>query len=392
MKIIKLLVIDDLCEYGLIDQSYLERNNIEPYYLYHPKKLTSRILKSNEIVVDSFSYEEIYKASKELRPDYIVSLSEEYFEIISEIRRELSISGMSLEKAILLSNKTAMYGAAELSGITIPKTVLVDELSTFGSISQALKSNDIFIKPINKSGSFETFKVKSNDEFKVFKDNHRLPLGSYIAQEYIDDELFHTELIVSKGQIKFLSCRKYSSPNAEMVLKEKPIFSVGVVDEKVVQKLKDASIKIVSALNIENAVLHNEFFLRDQEPIFLETNARIPGIGLNHMYYEMLGVSFETILCLIVCNVHIDEVCCKSKSYLCGYYPIKKGRVISVDKIMVGDGCQWTIFVKEGEELDSRLHMTKSAMVICWGKSINEMIEASKKLECHEVIITDEAS
>lgn len=379
----KLLCIDSLEDYDLIDCDLLQANGVEVLFASKKEREDNP---QHYIRVNSFDYESLYALCKTIEPDYIACFSEDLFVDAASIRNALNIKGMSVEVAKLLSHKNLMYEKID-GKFSYPKTTKINDQSDFCLLQKTLNSKEIFIKPINMGGSYETYHVKDEAGFNYFLVNKKEDLNTYIAQTYINAELYHSELVICNGEVIFCTARKYSFPNHLMVSKNIPIFSLNISDRRRYKKIVDASIEVVKLLGINNGIFHTEFFMDDEGVInFIETNARAPGIGLNRLYRNKLSLSLETLLCFIVCGKkpprfnELDDV------YVCGYYPLKPGTVKAVVKPELGVASQWIIYVKPNETSPAAKYMSKAAMFICWDKSPEKIDEATRLLANHNVI------
>lgn len=377
---IKLLCIDPNGNDDLIDKALLKASNIDLILM------SKTSITNHNVLVNSLDYADMYTACQCIKPDYIVCLSEELFAPVAKIRSLLGIKGMDLAKANLLCHKNLMY--EQLHGyLPYPKTTKITESSSLSILMSDLNSGEIFIKPINGSGSCETYHIKNNMDYQGFLSNRALRLDNYIAQSYINAELYHSELVVFKGEILFSSARKYSLPNHLMVSCNEPLFSLNITDKAIQKKIIDASIQVQKRLNINNAILHTEFFLSDQGELnFIETNARPPGIGLNRMYQKKLSVSLETLICFIVSGVTPPAIIEQSDYYVCGYYPLKQGIVKTIDIPALEVANQWISYVKPNDSFKQAKRMTKSAMVICWDPCEKKIEETRLSLSKHKLI------
>lgn len=381
---IKLLCVDVLEDYSLIDDEYLNGLGIDLSILYTSKNSES---KKNGIKIDKFNFEEIFRVSKSIMPDRIVCYSEELFSDVAKVRQCLNIKGMDVDTARLFSNKYLMYIKLK-DKVDTPKSLLLSKDISYKEIKGRVESEQIFIKPVSCSGSYETYHILSEKCFSNFLLKKKLPISSYIAQTFIHGELYHSELIVENGKIRFRSARKYSAPNHSMICSGELLYSVFVDDIEIEKALLKESIVVQQGLNVNSAVMHTEFFLENSTGnlVFLETNLRAPGIGLNNMYNKILGISYETIMCLLVCEKAIPFFNECEKVYACGYYPLQEGTVKKINKIDVKINSDWTYFIKEGEHNNQRRSMTKAAMVICSDLKKNKVIEAMKLLHEHQLI------
>ncbi|MFW2535217.1 ATP-grasp domain-containing protein [Legionella sp. 28fT52] len=381
---IKLLCIDPLEDYEVIDDHLLLQNGIEVIFASKQKEKGDSSKKY--ALINSFDYEDLYSLSEIILPDYIVCFSEDLFVSLASIRAKLNIKGMNLSKASLLSHKNLMYEKID-GKFPYPKTTKIAEESDFYLLKEILNAQELFIKPINMAGSYETYHVKNDLEFKQFLANKKEDLSNYIAQTYIDADLYHSELVVYEGEVLFCSARKYSFPNHLMVIKNIPIFSLNIVDQERFKKIRNASVEVIRLLGVNNGIFHTEFFMSHDGAInFIETNARAPGIGLNRLYWNKLSISLETLLCFIVCGKTPPKFNERDDLFICGYYPLKPGVVKALVKPELEVESQWIMFVRPNDVSNDVKHMSKSAMFICWDKSLEKIEQTAHKLANHDVV------
>ncbi|HBD7399090.1 ATP-grasp domain-containing protein [Legionella longbeachae] len=384
MKIKTLLCIDPLQDYELIDCDLLRQLGVSPFFLI---KDELKFVKDREnLLVSSFSFEELLAICDSFRPDYIVCFSEDMFVDIAKIREKLNIAGMSLNTAMLLSHKDLMY--QKLEGLfSYPKTTSLIHSPNLKLIKEKLSVEEIFIKPINSSGSYETYHIKTEEQFCNFITNKKESDDKYIAQAYVADDLYHSELAVFDGRILFVEARKYTHPNHLMVSKNLPIFSLNVLDAHQRKLILDASVNVCQLLEFNNGVLHTEFFMSEDGYIqFIETNARPPGIGLNKLYQKKYSISLETILCCIVCEVEPPRLVKNKSHYVCGYFPRKNGVIKKINKPELSVQNEWTLFVRPDDTSEQMAHMSKSAMVICWDDSITKINQTGNFLAEQDIV------
>ncbi|AMP88316.1 ATP-grasp domain-containing protein [Legionella pneumophila] len=371
MKIKTLLCIDPLQDYELIDCDLLLQLGIVPLFLIND--VSKSVKDRKNVLVTSFSFEELFAICDSISPDYIVCFSEDMFVDIARIRENLNIAGMSFNTSMLLSHKDLMY--QKLDGLfSYPKTTTLIESPNLKLIKEKVGVQEVFVKPINSSGSYETYHIKTEEEFCNFLTNKKESAENYIAQAYVANDLYHSELAVFEGNILFVEARKYTSPNHLMVSKNLPIFSLNILNAHQRQSIIDASIKVCQLLEFNNGVLHTEFFMNEDGHIqFIETNARPPGIGLNKLYQRKYSISLETILCCIVCGVEPPGFVENKSHFVCGYFPRKKGIIKKINKPQLSVQNEWTLFARPDDTSEQMVHMSKSAMVLCWDDSIIEI-------------------
>lgn len=383
---IKLLCIDQLEDFSLIDTDYLNSIGIEAYFLFTKGDSSNT---KNCIKINKYDFNNIFTAARSLSPDRIVCFSEELFITVARVQNKLKIKGMSQNSAKVFSNKFSMYN--KLDGhIKVPKTTLLSRASSYIDLVCSLGIENIFIKPVACSGSFETYHVRDQASYDTFINHKKLNLDKYIAQEYIAGELYHVETIVEGGNVKYKSARKYSAPNNSMLENEVLLYSMPIYDPEVESELLEKGLLVQQKLDVQNAVMHTEFFKSTDtgQLVFIETNMRAPGIGLNKMYKKLLGISFETIMCLLVCKVSIPRFNVSKKMFVCGYYPRKKGVVKKINKPNLNIDCQWEYFTNIGDETKELNSMTKAAMVLCSDFNREKLKTAIEYLSSYQVIET----
>lgn len=380
----KLLCVDTLEDYDLIDHNLLQKEGIEVFFA--SKKSCTDESSQHYVLINSFDYESLYSLCETIKPDYIACFSEDLFVDVATIRQKLNIKGMSIATAKLLSHKNLMYEKID-GKFPYPKTSKIAKDSSFSLLKKTLNAEEIFIKPINMGGSYETYHIKNDMEFDQFMAKKKMDLNTYIAQAYVNANLYHSELVVCNGEVLFCSARRYSFPNHLMVSKNIPIFSLNISDPARHKKIMSASIEAIKLLGINNGIFHTEFFMDDENGInFIETNARAPGIGLNRLYLDKLSISLETLLCFIVCSKNPPQFEELDDIFICGYYPLKLGVIKKLLKPELEIANKWIMYVNPNESIPEAKYMSKAAMFICRDKCMEKIDKATQVLTHHNVV------
>lgn len=387
LNMIRLLCINPSSNYELVDNNLLYRMGVDVWFVV---KRGGSSNKDNIVYVEDFTLTELRKATSIIEPDRIVSFYEELFEVVANLNCEFGLRGLSKHKSLLFSNKRYMYKI--LSGVVnVPKTIQLNTHIEYSNLRAELKSDSIFIKPDSKAGSIETYVIRNEEQYKWYLSNKKLEIQNYIAQPYINGDLYHSEMIVQDGTVRFINARKYSSPNSDMVLSKKPVFSYSLPDESIKKSIISSSMAVKTGMNINNAILHTEFFIENetQKVYFVETNLRAPGIGLNYLYKMLLGISLETCLCLIISDIKLKDIKTNGLEYICGYYPMKTGIAKKINDIELGVKADWRHFVDIGRRYEESDKMSKSSMVICYSDNQSKLMEQQTAL-CSHVPVTFE--
>jgi hypothetical protein len=154
----------------------------------------------------------------------------------------------------------------------------------------------LFIKPIDLVSSMYTYKV---DDFQSLKITLDKIIGSeyqFEIDEFIDGDLFHCDIIMDKGVVKFFAAGKYAFPLAHFS-KGLPMGSVPVIDQELYHHLYMFMNVVIKKLECKSGAYHLEVFLdtKSKELIFLEIAARTPGALLPMSYEIQFGVNVEEV-------------------------------------------------------------------------------------------------
>lgn len=381
----KVVVITNNNEYGMLDFDLLRAEGVAVIPLVDKSNQQSY---PNEIVLNDFSFMEVSSVISKIRPDYICCFYDRYMLDIARIREDLAIPGLRTDELNLIINKR--HACERISRyLRTPKTLSLENEASYHFLKRYLGQGDIFIKPHSLSGSESTAHIKSELDYENFKKTMRFPCCSYIAQEYISGELYHVDCFVKDHMVIFSSARRYSAPNHEMLQKDIPLFSLEIEDELLNGRLISSAQLVAQKLRIKNGVMHVEFFVTSfGEIVFIETNLRYPGIGINLLYKEKLGFSFETAHVLLESDAFTLEIRPNEKYYFCGYYPVPKKPVINIKKPSLSIDFNFTDYLKEFPYQGKPRTLSKSASIVAWSDSLDELSLAYQSLLHQEVVCT----
>lgn len=188
------------------------------------------------------------------------------------------------------------------------------------------------IKPIDGAGSFDVKIINSEvnfDEFLAVFQNIEMNSFVYMAEEYIEGDLYHADIVYANGQIVFEAVSKYNRPLSYF----NEGYTVGSITIKqnsdIALKLKKINHRLIPSDNLVGSI-HTEFFVRDDKIHILETAHRPPGGPITKMYQAAFRQNILELEILSLLNVKLD------KSYLHNYaywsfVPPKAGKILKIN-------------------------------------------------------------
>ena len=375
------LVVDEVGSYELIDIPYLNDNGVvillapkQDYEIFHGE------------VNDKIWFHEVERYFSENHPDYCCALSEKAIQAVSKLNVKSDATEFC-KRHVAYLDKSIVY--EKLSGrVKIPKTCYVSEFPDYVELSRHLNSERIIIKPKIGSGSRNVFEISNDYQYVNFYTAHDENIDMFIAQEFISGELYHCDLVMQDGQCLYSSERQYSVPNYLMIRDSLPLFSLELFDQDIREAIHLSALEVIRAINFEDGVVHMEFFLPDSKtPIFLEANFRRPGIGLNSLYRKKIGFSFDTLSVLTQSKTKIPAIVPDGKYYLCGYYPMMQGKILSINMPKIGIEHEFKLYVQPGDSChQSQVLSSKAASVIAWSDNPEEISAVYAQLSSHKLL------
>lgn len=329
VKARRVLLIGHPISYALVDINYLGRKGLNIFFLHTSN---GQDLPENEknIFIDQLDEKLVQKIVFEYGIEQITCFNDNFLLETANIRTSLKLKGISKTKMRDFKFKSTMTDKLKNVIDTIPYVYFKPDLE-YETLNTKLGHFPYFLKPDCLAGSEGTHQILNENDFEVLKAESKNIGYTSIIQPYINEELYHCELMVHSGSVIYAHARRYSYPN-HMILNGKIISSMPIEDYDIEQKIIDSAVIVQKELAFNDGVMHTEFFInKKNEIIFLETNIRQAGGGINLIHKKRLGISLETAMILLESGQSLDISIKANKYYTCGYIPLKKGKVIGFD-------------------------------------------------------------
>ncbi|MGV8949157.1 MAG: ATP-grasp domain-containing protein [Candidatus Paracaedibacter sp.] len=226
---------------------------------------------------------------------WIVTVDEASVLTAASLREKYRLLGPSVAVISNFKDKVKQKEILSKGGIRTPKFLSVERGFSdekieyiYHNLAQKLKIPFI-LKPTDMGGTTGVAKIKTYNDFRKYLakfDN----FTHLIAEEFIDEKLFHCDFIIQEGKYVFIEVSEYLSNGLAYVLDgcnhgSLPLMSDNPIRASIIDFCKKAN----SLLGLRSGCAHFEVFVtREKEIIFLEAAARPAGSGVplvfTHMY------------------------------------------------------------------------------------------------------------
>lgn len=364
----KALVIGSKSQYEEIDLNALKNKGLDIYLAYQTYDIPLNGTKA--VFYDKLNTESIKNIVNEESISVLVCYKDEFLYYAAEVRTQCNIQGIKLAEVKKYKYKSAMCDLASEKVLTVPYIKYTKKLR-FEDLKLNLGDGPYFVKPDNLAGSEGSIKFYNKVDFQLWVDNYSKKYLENIIQPYMNEQLYHCEMVVQNGRVLYTNSRIYSYPNHKF-LDGKIILSMPALDSEIKEKVNEAASAVREALNFNNGLMHSEFFVsEDKKVTFLETNIRQVGGTISLIHKDIIGCSFETILILIDSGVTLDEFKVnESLFHYAGYIPRKKGIVSRLNKPEFKGDVKVSFRVSIGDKLTNPTS-TSDASASIYGKYNN---------------------
>jgi hypothetical protein len=209
--------------------------------------------------------------------------------------------------------------------------------------------------------------------------------------EFIDGELFHGDILLINGEVKFFMAGQCSFA-LSCFFEGKPVGSIPVNDPTLFKKLKDFFVQALMVLNPRSGAYHMEVF-RDRktgELVFLEVGARTGGALITKVYEKIYGFNVEEV------NYKIQMGLCDDFSYedphiYAGFlnFPTINGVLTQiVDLPPMEIEYQFINFFREQSiACQAKNLLDISSSILFWDESFERVAETFERLKNHTPVI-----
>ncbi|MBR5698199.1 MAG: ATP-grasp domain-containing protein [Prevotella sp.] len=286
-------------------------------------------LADKAIVANIIDEEEMLRIAREEQIDGVIHpCSEVSMNVMGRINNELGLSGITRETAIQATNKHLMREAFEQGGAPSPKSCCTADVDEAWDLFCEEFTGSAILKPSRNSGSRGVAKIQKSSNgsmsFGQFKSASHGSSGSITKEEFL--QLYDRALAESRDQSvmieQFIEGPEFSVevivwqgvPHVLTVTDKKtteaPYFvelghnQPSLYPDEIQKKLKEAAVKGIKALGLNNCAAHCELKIQDGEPYLMEIGARLGG---DFISTELTHLSTGVDMVAAAINVALGE-------------------------------------------------------------------------------------
>jgi biotin carboxylase len=298
------------------------------------------------------------------------------------IREKFNIPGACSDLVNPFRDKFLMKNILKNNGIRVPRFVCLDlrRLSShhdvvFNEITMNL-GVPFIVKPVDGAGGLGVRMISNLGDFEGFKNELLSSVAGYEAEEFLDGELFHCDILF-KDQLPILSlCAKYNYPLLDFK-HGKNVGSIPLLDEHPLkQKIIDFTLKALQKLQLPDGITHTEVFYLPtvDELVLLESAARAPGALIVPMYEKTFGINILDFDFIIQMNQQQSNN--KNSNSFCFWavFPPIPGKVKGtiVPKLESKYKLEW--FVKKGDNISPGESMRdRVGRIVVWNENYHAL-------------------
>lgn len=307
----------------------------------------------------------------------------------AKIRESYGIPGNSVDSILPFVNK--IDSKTMLAGVVKTPKFLPFTKSQYAKRKESYLQEianqlgfPMFAKPVDLVSSIGTHKIDDLADLKNIANEMFTDEYEYEVDEFIDGDLFHCDLILDDGAIKFVMIGECAFHLAKFS-KGFPMGSIPVTDKKLYDDLYAFVNRVIAKLNFKKGACHLEVFLekKSKELVFLEISTRTPGALLPMSYEIQCGINIEEwhyLAHMNLLNGFQKPVTDKFAAWLT--FPTVKGEVTSIQKPEIDIQHEFAEYVHTGEVLQQPQSLLDAACsVIFWDKDIKNVRATFEKLK-----------
>ena len=337
--------------------------------------------------------------AKEEKIDGVIHpCSEVAMNVMGRINDELHLHGISRETAVRATNKHLMREAFEAYGAPSPMSYCTDDVEEGYRLFLSIGGKAI-LKPSRNSGSRGIAEIEqglSFDEFAALFERSRNESRdkSVMIEQFVEGPEFSVEIIVSHDRVNVLQVTDKKTTEApyfvELGHNQPSLFPTNIVEA-----VKDAAVKGVKALQLNDCAAHAEVKVQDGKPYIMEIGARLGGdfisTELTHLStgIDMVSAAINVALGVNPCL----EPVTKPQGVAIRYFTPKPGLVKAIegkDLLERPDVYDAEIYVKPGDVVrEVKSSLDRSGHVIVTASTALQAIAVADGLIDEVKIVTE---
>lgn len=344
--------------------------------------------------------EKLLAIAKEEQVDGVIHpCSEVAMNVMGRLNDELHLHGISRETAVRATNKHLMREAFEKYGAPSPKSKCFSNVEVaWGSFCTDFYG-DAILKPSRNSGSRGIAKISSRiDEAKFAELFERAKEESrdksVMLEQYIEGPEFSVEIIVWNKKVNVLQVTDKKTTEAPYFV-ELGHNQPSLFPEHIVEAVRQAAIKGVRALEVDNCACHAEIKVQDGQAYIMEIGARLGGdfisTELTHLStgIDMVAAAIDVALGIEPNLQPVEE----KHGVAIRYFTPEPGKVKNIEGTELlnrPEVYDAEIYVQAGDEIrEVKSSLDRSGHVIVSAPTAQQAIDVAERLVKDVKVITE---
>lgn len=324
--------------------------------------------------------------------------SEVAMSVMGHINDDLHLHGISRETAVRATNKQSMRKAFEKYGAPSPMSFCTDNVEEGYRLFLSIGGRAI-LKPSRNSGSRGVAEIDPQLSFNAFapffkRSKEESRDASVMIEQFVDGPEFSVEIIVWNDKVNVLQVTDKKTTGAPYFV-ELGHSQPSSFPSDVVEAVRDAAVKGVEALQLNDCAAHAEVKFQDGKPYIMEIGARLGGdfisTELTHLStgIDMVGAAIDVAM-----GVEPDmKPVADPRGVAIRYFTPVPGivRMIEGQELLNRDYVyDAEIYVKPGDEIhEVKSSSDRSGHVIVTAATTQDAIELAERLVEDVKIITE---
>lgn len=335
----------------------------EIYILPNPvsqKKLTS----FPEDLLCPIVEKELY----EFKNTWIVTVDELSVLVAASLREKYSLLGPSYSIISNYKDKVRQKKILSKGGVRTPKFLSVgrdfnneEKEFIYSDLSQNLKVPFI-VKPTDMGGTVGVAKIESYEDFC----NYLIKFDYFphlIAEEFINEKLYHCDFIIQEGKYVFIEVSEYLYNGLAYVMNAYNHGSLPLTpDNPIRTPIIDFCKKANSILGLRSGCGHFEVFVtKENEIIFLEAAARPAGSGVPLVFTHMFKRNYMNAALLAEVLEKIEGFSNPEEYCFWSCFPRRSGIISELKEPLLKSTHQLEWYIKAGDASDASSSIVEKA-------------------------------
>lgn len=343
------------------------------------------------VVADITDEAVMLQIAREEKVDGVIHpCSEVSMSVMGYINDSLGLSGISKLMARRATNKYLMREAFSKYGAPSPQSYCTNDVNEAWNLFYDKFDKNAILKPSRSSGSRGIAKIDHNISRKKFLELYKCAYQEsrdkqVMIEQFIDGPEFSVEIIVWNRNVNVLAVTDKKTTGTPYFV-ELGHSQPSVFPRNIVEKVKEAAVAGVKALELNNCACHAEIKMENDKAYIMEIGARLGGDFIStELTHLSTGIDMVAAAVNIALGVAPDMKPKNRKQGVCiRYFCPRPGRLVSIEGLEnLNDEHVYMseIYCENGDEIfEVKSSLDRSGHMIVTAQNSHEAIGVAEDL------------